>query len=57
MTSSAFLCFHPKFLMAKYGRPIPDDGESVMDLYNIELQLLRENGKGTWFTAPWLYAE
>ena len=49
--------FHPKFMTAKCGRPIPDDGESLTDLYNSELELLKENDKGTWFTAPWLYAE
>ncbi|KIL65759.1 hypothetical protein M378DRAFT_161764 [Amanita muscaria Koide BX008] len=37
--------------------PIPDDGEPYVDLYNEHLRKLQENGKGTWFTAPWLYAE
>jgi hypothetical protein len=37
--------------------PIPNDGEPYVDLYNEHLQNLRESGKGTWFTAPWLYAE
>lgn len=28
-----------------------------MELYNTELVKLTKAGKGTWFTAPWLYAE
>jgi hypothetical protein len=38
-------------------RPIPADGEALVDEYNAELSRLEENGKNTWFTAPWLYAE
>ncbi|KAG8924972.1 hypothetical protein FRC01_010837, partial [Tulasnella sp. 417] len=37
--------------------PIPDDGGPHVELYNTELEKLSANGKGTWFTAPWLYAE
>ncbi|EKM77045.1 hypothetical protein AGABI1DRAFT_108419 [Agaricus bisporus var. burnettii JB137-S8] len=37
--------------------PIPNDGELLSDIYNAELKALSENGKDTWFTAPWLYAE
>ncbi|KAF8623299.1 hypothetical protein AX17_007471 [Amanita inopinata Kibby_2008] len=37
--------------------PIVDDGEAYVELYNEELRQLTEKGKGTWFTAPWLYAE
>ncbi|KZT69424.1 DUF89 domain-containing protein [Daedalea quercina L-15889] len=36
---------------------ITHDGESMVDIYNTELARLTEQGKGTWFTAPWLYAE
>lgn len=28
-----------------------------MAIYNEELERLAKEGKGTWFTAPWLYAE
>ena len=38
-------------------RPIPDDGEALVDEYNAELARLEERGQNTWFTAPWLYAE
>ncbi|KAF8343221.1 DUF89 domain-containing protein [Amanita rubescens] len=38
-------------------RPISEDGDPLRDLYNVELERLKEDGKGTWFTAPWLYAE
>ncbi|KAH9948501.1 DUF89 domain-containing protein [Amylocystis lapponica] len=37
--------------------PIPDDGEALVETYNTELARLAEQGKGSWFTAPWLYAE
>ncbi|EPS95492.1 hypothetical protein FOMPIDRAFT_1132343 [Fomitopsis schrenkii] len=36
---------------------IPDDGEALVQIFNTELARLTEQGKGTWFTAPWLYAE
>lgn len=29
----------------------------MVDMYNTELERLKKDGKGTWFTAPWLYAE
>ena len=29
----------------------------MVEIYNTELARLTEQGKGTWFTAPWLYAE
>ena len=29
----------------------------MVESYNTELARLTEKGKGTWFTAPWLYAE
>jgi hypothetical protein len=38
-------------------RPLPADGEALVDEYNAELARLEERGKNTWFTAPWLYAE
>ncbi|KIY74156.1 DUF89 domain-containing protein [Cylindrobasidium torrendii FP15055 ss-10] len=37
--------------------PIPEDKETNVDVYNTELKRLTAEGKGTWFTAPWLYAE
>ncbi|KAI0316951.1 DUF89 domain-containing protein [Amylostereum chailletii] len=37
--------------------PIPEDGEPMVGLYNTELARLAENAQGTWFTAPWLFAE
>ncbi|KAG8923669.1 hypothetical protein FRC01_012488, partial [Tulasnella sp. 417] len=45
--------------IASFGfrNPIPDDGGPHIELYNTELEKLSANGKGTWFTAPWLYAE
>ncbi|TDL27162.1 DUF89 domain-containing protein [Rickenella mellea] len=36
---------------------IPDDGESGVEDYNTELRKLTEEENGTWFTAPWLFAE
>ncbi|KAF8630307.1 hypothetical protein AX15_003000 [Amanita polypyramis BW_CC] len=36
---------------------IQDDGELHVELYNSQLEHLRNTGKNTWFTAPWLYAE
>ncbi|KXN86683.1 hypothetical protein AN958_09767 [Leucoagaricus sp. SymC.cos] len=36
---------------------IPKDGEPGHDLYNRELDALAQEGKNTWFTAPWLFAE
>ena len=38
-------------------RPIADDGEANVDLYNQELEQLREQGRNSWIKAPWLYAE
>jgi hypothetical protein len=38
-------------------RPIPADGEALVDEYNAELARLEERGQNTWFTAPWLHAE
>ncbi|OCB87966.1 DUF89 domain-containing protein [Sanghuangporus baumii] len=38
-------------------QPIGDDGEADVGTYNLELAKLGEQGKNTWFTAPWLYAE
>ncbi|KAI0072176.1 DUF89 domain-containing protein [Panus rudis PR-1116 ss-1] len=37
--------------------PIPNDGEAHVDIYNEELARLAKEGNGTWFTAPWLFAE
>ncbi|KZT05259.1 DUF89-domain-containing protein [Laetiporus sulphureus 93-53] len=37
--------------------PIPEDGEAQVEVYNTELAWLKEKGHGSWFTAPWLYAE
>lgn len=37
--------------------PIPEDQEPLVDEYNRELTWLVEKGKGTWFTAPWLFSE
>ncbi|KAI0759122.1 DUF89 domain-containing protein [Fomes fomentarius] len=36
---------------------IPDDGEALTDVYNVELARLAEKGKNTWLTVPWLYSE
>ncbi|CCM00959.1 uncharacterized protein FIBRA_03007 [Fibroporia radiculosa] len=36
---------------------IPADGEGLVEIYNTELARLAEQGKGSWFTAPWLFAE
>ena len=38
-------------------RPIVDDGEPSIQLFNQELVVLEAQGKNTWFNAPWLYAE
>ena len=38
-------------------RPVPEDGEPMVDIYNAELARLEKDGKNTWFTAPWLFAE
>lgn len=38
-------------------RPIEEDGEADVEVYNSELRSLAEEGKNKWFTAPWLYAE
>lgn len=35
-------------------RPIKDDGEKYVQLYNVALA---ELGDVTWRAAPWLYAE
>ncbi|KII83842.1 hypothetical protein PLICRDRAFT_58283 [Plicaturopsis crispa FD-325 SS-3] len=37
--------------------PIERDGEPLVDEYNVELARLKEEGAGTWFSAPWLFAE
>ncbi|KAI0261931.1 hypothetical protein BC834DRAFT_893224 [Gloeopeniophorella convolvens] len=37
--------------------PIPDDGAPLIAEYNLELMYLTGSGRGTWFTAPWLFAE
>jgi hypothetical protein len=44
-------------LLNHTGRPIPADGEALIEEYNAELVRLEEHGQNTWFTAPWLYAE
>lgn len=36
---------------------IEDDGEPLVREYNLELKRLAGEGKGTWFTCPWLFAE
>ncbi|TDL23534.1 DUF89 domain-containing protein [Rickenella mellea] len=36
---------------------LPDDDEPGVKDYNYELRKLAEEEKGTWFTAPWLFAE
>ncbi|EPQ55777.1 DUF89-domain-containing protein [Gloeophyllum trabeum ATCC 11539] len=36
---------------------IPDDGEPHVEAYNSGLDDLAKQGKDTWFTAPWLFAE
>ena len=38
-------------------RPVSDDGEPYVDEYNVELAELAKDGRNTWFTAPWLFAE
>lgn len=48
-----------KYAMAR-DRPlvaIPDDGGLDVAGYNADLERLAEEGKGSWFSAPWLYAE
>lgn len=35
-------------------RPLEDDGESDITIYNKELE---ERGGLVWFNAPWLYTE
>ncbi|TFK37640.1 hypothetical protein BDQ12DRAFT_685038 [Crucibulum laeve] len=37
--------------------PIPADGELHVNVYNSELDILAKDGRNTWFTAPWLFAE
>ncbi|KAF8890624.1 hypothetical protein BD779DRAFT_1516098 [Infundibulicybe gibba] len=37
--------------------PIPQDGGFHVDIYNTQLESLANDSKGTWFTAPWLFAE
>ncbi|KZT24930.1 DUF89 domain-containing protein [Neolentinus lepideus HHB14362 ss-1] len=36
---------------------IPEDGEPHVDVYNAGLDDLEKQGKNTWFTTPWLFAE
>jgi len=36
---------------------IEDDGEGGRDVYNEELAVLEGEGRVTWFSAPWLFAE
>lgn len=43
--------------MNRIYRPIQDDGEADVDIYNQELERLAESAKNTWFSCPWLYAE
>ena len=38
-------------------RPIVVDNEANVEAYNTELTKLDQSGQGSWFTAPWLYAE
>lgn len=38
-------------------RPIPEDGEAMVEEYNEELKRLEEDQRNTWYTAPWLFAE
>ena len=38
-------------------KPIESDGGPDVTGYNEALIGLANAGKGTWFTAPWLYAE
>lgn len=38
-------------------RPLTEDGEPHVGLYNTQLEALRKEGKHTWYTAPWLFAE
>lgn len=58
MSSSAYLvCFRPLALFMSFCRDLPDDGEWHVETYNSELARLAEQGKNTWFTAPWLFAE
>ncbi|KAI0351611.1 DUF89 domain-containing protein [Trametes cingulata] len=38
-------------------KPIPEDGEALVDIYNTELERLAEKQKNTWLTVPWLYSE
>ncbi|KAI0037119.1 DUF89 domain-containing protein [Vararia minispora EC-137] len=43
--------------MEELYRPVPEDGEAMVEVYNKELERLATEEKGTWFTAPWLYAD
>ncbi|KAL1741870.1 hypothetical protein HDZ31DRAFT_66503 [Schizophyllum fasciatum] len=36
---------------------LSDDGEPHISLYNSRLEELKKEGKHTWYTAPWLFAE
>lgn len=36
---------------------IVEDGEPNREVYNEELRKLKEDGRGSWFKAPWLFAE
>ena len=39
-------------------KPIPDDGGlDIESEYNAVLRGLEREGRGTWFGAPWLFAE
>lgn len=51
-----FLCIVREVCSLVYFREIPRDGEPA-EVYNSELQRLEKEGKNTWFTAPWLFAE
>ncbi len=56
--SSQYLCSRGRQKkLTQRKSPIPNDGERYSDIYNKELESLRDEEKDTWFTAPWLYAE
>jgi len=38
-------------------RPIREDGDVDVDMYNAELAILATTHQNTWFTTPWLFAE
>lgn len=44
-------------MLMSYCRDIPQDGDVLVAEYNADLEMLKQASRGTWFKAPWLYAE